>query len=389
MKIFSTVMVVAGLAWAAAAGAPALGAQGGTDYFAYVGTYNRTAGKGIYAYRFQPSTGHFTSMGLVAEAPHPSFLAVHPNQRVLYAGNEHEGEDVPGKNNTVSAFAIDTTTGALRFLNRMSSRGEGPAHISVDRTGRMLLAANYRSGSVVALPIARDGTLGEATAFDQHHGTSLDPVRQAGPHAHFITFSPDNRFALTADLGLDQVLVYRVDPDKGTLTPNDPPFVSLPRGSGTRHLAFAPTGDRVYVIGEIGSVVSGLSYNAKAGTLKEFQTTSTLPPGFAGTSTTAEIQIDRTGRFLYVSNRGADNIAIFAIEKASGRLTLLEHVPTGGRTPRYFAFDPTGAYLLAANQASNTVTVFRVDARTGRLTPTQTLSDVPEPVCIVFVPVTR
>ena len=334
MRILRAVIVAVGVGSMAVPGMAARAAPGsGNEYFVYFGTYNRTAGRGIYAYRFQPASGRLTSMGLVAETPHPSFLAVHPTNRFLYAANEHEGEDLPGKNNTVSAFAVDAATGRLSFLNRVSSRGEGPAHISIDRTGRMLLAANYRSGSVAALPIQRDGRLSDATAFDQHHGTSLDPVRQAGPHAHFITFSPDNRFALTADLGLDQVMVYRVDPAKGTLTLNAPPFVSLPRGSGSRHLAFDPTGDRVYVIGEIGSIVSGFAYNAKAGTLQEFQTLSTLPPGFSGTSTTAEIQLDRTGRFLYVSNRGADNIAMFAIDKASGRLTLVEHVPTGGRTP--------------------------------------------------------
>ena len=175
------------------------------EYFVYVGTYNRTSGEGIYGYRFQPATGRLTSLGLMVETPHPSFLAVHPNKRFLYAVNEHEGEDVPGKNNMVSAFGIDTTTGSLTFLNKVSSHGEGPCHVSIDRAGRMMLVANYRSGSIVALPIRPDGTVGDATAFDQHEGKGVEPVRQTGPHARFITMSPDERYALVADLGIDQV----------------------------------------------------------------------------------------------------------------------------------------------------------------------------------------
>ncbi|MCM3879187.1 MAG: lactonase family protein [Vicinamibacterales bacterium] len=389
-RLLRTVTVVTALASTAAPGMPARAAQvSPAEYFVYFGTYNRTAGKGIYAYRFQPATGALASLGLAAETPHPSFLAVHPNRRFLYAVNEHEGEDLPGKNNTVSAFAIEPTTGKLTFLNKVSSRGEGPCHLSIDKTGRMLLVANYRSGSVVVLPIHPDGELGEATAFDQHQGKSIDPVRQAGPHAHFILPSPDNRFALTADLGLDQVVVYRFEASRGRLAPNDPPFAAFRPGTGPRHLAFHPAADAVYVNGEIASTVTAFTYNAKAGTLGEFQTISTLPAGFAGSSTTAEIQIDRAGRFLYVSNRGHNSIAMFAIDKATKKLALVEHVPTGGNTPRYFTFDPTGSYLLVANQGSNTVVVHRVDANTGRITPVRTLTDVPEPVSIVFVPVKR
>jgi 6-phosphogluconolactonase len=392
MRILLTATVVAGLVSMAALERPAKAAQSpGEEYVVYFGTYTRTASKGIYAYRFQPSTGRLSSLGLAVETPHPSFLAAHPNGRFLYAVNEHDerAEDPPGQNNTVSAFAIDPITGQLRFLNTVSSRGEGPCHISIDNTGRTLLVANFRSGSVAALPIHADGRLGEAASFDQHAGTSVHTGRQYGTHAHFITPSPDNRFALTADLGLDQVIVYRLDPSKSGLTLNDPPFARLRPGSGPRHLRFHPGGHYVYVNGETDSTVSAFSYNAGTGTLKEFQTISTRPEGFSGTNTTAEIQIDRAGRFLYVSNRGNDSIAIFAIDQANGRLTPVEHVPTNGRTPRYFTFDPTGAYLLAGNQGSNTVVVYRVDKSSGRLTPTQSLADVPEPACIVFVPVKR
>jgi 6-phosphogluconolactonase len=392
MRNLLTATILAGLVSTAALQWPANAAQSsGEEYIVYFGTYTRATSKGIYAYRFQPSTGKLSSLGLVAGTLHPSFLAAHPNGRFLYAVNEHDerAEDPPGKHNTVSAFAIDHKTGQLSLLNTVSSRGEGPCHISVDKTGSTLLVANFRSGSVAALPIHRDGRLGEATSFDQHAGTSVHTGRQHGTHAHFIIPSPDNRFALTADLGLDQVIVYRLDPSKGGLTLNEPPFAALQPGSGPRHLTFHPGGEYVYVNGETDSTVSALTYNTRTGTLKGFQTITTLPAGFSGTNTTAEIQVDRAGRFLYVSNRGLDNIAIFAIDRPSGTLRPVGHVPTNGKTPRYFTFDPTGNYLLAGNQGSDTVVVYRVDAGTGHLTPTQTLTDVPEPACIVFVPVKR
>ena len=361
----------------------------GQEYLVYFGTYTRPgASKGIYAYRFQPATGKLTPIGLAAETPNPSFLVYHPNGRFLYAANEREEGDAPGKNNSVSAFAIDKATGKLTFLNKVSSRGEMPCHVTIDKTGKFLLVANYGSGSVAVFPIQQDGRLGDATGFVQHTGSSVDPNRQKGPHAHFISPSPDNRFALTADLGLDQVIEYRFDASKGTLTAG-PAAAKLRPGSGPRHLAFHPSAKYVYVNSEMASTLSTFSYDASTGTLKELQTVSTLPAGFPGTSSTAEVQVDRAGRFVYVSNRGDDSIAIFAIDPSKGTLTPAGRASTNGKTPRYFTLDPSGNYLLAANQNSNTVTVFRVDAKTGGLTPTaQTLSDVPQPVAIVFVPVT-
>ncbi len=369
---------------------PARAAQrSAEEYLVYFGTYTRTASKGIYAYRFQPSSATLIPLGLVAETPHPSFVAAHPGGRFLYAVNEHEGEDIPGKNNTVSAFAIDPRTGSLTFLNKVSARGEGPCHISLDKTARTLFLANFRSGSVAALPIMPDGRLGEATAFDQHSGVSVHTGRQYGTHAHFVTSSPDNRFVLATDLGLDQVIVYRFGPEKGSLVPNDPPFAALPPGSGPRHLAFHPRAPYVYVNGETDSTVSALTFDAKMGTLKTFQTVSTLPEGFSGTNTTAEIQVDPAGRFLYVSNRGHDSVAILKIDPANGTLSLTGHAPTNGRTPRYFTFDPSGAYVFLGNQGSNTVVVYRVDSSSGSLAAIQTLTDVPEPASIAFVQVMR
>lgn len=372
-------MVMASLAVLLSTGMSPAVAQS-PEYFVYFGTYTRAnASKGIYAYRFQPSTGKLTSLGLAAETPNPSFLVAHPNGRFLYAANEQE-------KGTVSAFAIDRATGKLTALNTVASRGAVACHVSIDHTGKFLLVANYGSGSVAALPIQPDGRLGEATGFVQHKGSSVDPARQTGPHAHFVTVSPDNRVVLAADLGLDQVVEYHFDASKGTLTPNTPPFATLRPGSGPRHLAFHPTGKYVYVNSEMASTLSAFAYDAATGAMKELQTLSTLPTGFSGATSTAEVLVDRAGRFAYVSNRGHDSIAIFAIDPAKGTLTPAGHASTGGKTPRYFGLDPSGNYVLAANQNSNTVVVFRVDAKTGGLTQAQTLSDVPEPVSIVFVP---
>jgi 6-phosphogluconolactonase len=357
------------------------------EYFVYIGTYTLRRGKGIYTFRFQPATGKVTAPSLAAETPSPAFLAVHPNQKFLYAANEHDGPDVAGKNSTVSAYAIDPKTGALTLLNQVSCRGEGPAHIAVDKTGKALLAANYRSGSLALMPILPDGRLGEVTGFVQHHGIGPKP-RAEGPHAHGAAFSPDGRFALVADRGLDQVLIYRYDRSKGTLTPNDPPFINSTPGAGPRHLLFHPNGRILYELNEPGSTVSVLAYGAAGGTMSQIQEITTLPAGFTGTSATAQLQIDRAAKFLYASNRGADNIAVFAIDPAKGTLTLVEHVSSQGKTPRDFSLDPTGGYLFAANQNSDNVVLFRVDAKTGRLTPTGTIVEhVLEPTCVVFVPV--
>ena len=357
------------------------------EYFVYIGTYTRSRGKGIYTFRFQPATGKLTPVSLAAETSSPSFLAVHPNQRFLYAANEHEGEDQPGKNNTVSAYSIDPKTGSLRFLNKVSCKGEGPAHIVIDKLGKGLLVLNYRSGSVALLPILADGRLGEATAFDQHHGSGLDKKRQPGPHAHGGVFSPDNRFALVAEHGIDEVMIYRFDPVKGSLIPNDPPFLKATPGAAPRHLSFHPNGKIVYALNELGSSVTVLTYGAARGTVSPVQEITTLPAGFSGSNSTAQLQVDRAGKFLYVSNRGHDSIAVFAIDPGTGKLALVEHVSTQGKTPRDFSLDPTGSFLFAANQNSDNIVLFRVNP-TGRLTPSgQVIEQVPEPSCVVFVPV--
>ncbi len=352
----------------------------GREWIVYVGTYTRQTSKGIYAYRFDAATGGLTSIGLAAEARNPSFLAVHANQRSLYA----VGED---SNGSVSAFSLDRDTGRLKPLNTVSAHGSGPCHVTLDRTGRWLFVANYGSGSIAALPVLGDGTLGDASAFVQHSGSSVIPGRQAGPHAHSVNISPDNGFLIVTDLGLDKALVYRFDVAKGTLAPNDPPFAKLTPGSGPRHLAFGRSGEFAYVLNEMTATVTTFAYDKHRGSLQEMQTLSALPPGFSGTNSGAEIAVHPGGRFLYSSNRGHDSIAVFSVDPKKGVLKTIDWVSTQGQTPRNFAIDPTGNFLLAANQNSNSIVVFRIDQKTGALIATGSVRDVPSPVSIVFATV--
>jgi 6-phosphogluconolactonase len=362
----------------------AIAKSGDKSYFVYVGTYTRTAGKGIYGYRFSPSTGEIVPLGLLMATAHPSFLVVHPNHRFLYATNEHGSANEPG--DTVSAYAMDLKTGKLTFLSRVASKGVGPCHITIDKTGKFLAAAYYGSGSVAVFPIHSDGTLGEASAFIQHEGKGGDPVSQAGPHAHCVLFSPDNRFLIVAEHGIDKVFVYRFNHTNGTLEPNDPPFIVMPPASAPRHLAFHPNGKYLYLINERSSKLTTFDYDAARGTLTEAQSISALPEGFAGQSRTAEVVVDRAGKFVYGSNRGDDSIVVFAVDPGNGTLSPLRFVSAQGKTPRHIAIDPTGAYLFAANQDSASVVIFRIDRATGKLTPTgQTLKEAAEPACVIFV----
>ena len=353
-------------------------------YLVYVGTYTGQGSEGIYVFRFNPATGEFGPASLAAATDNPSFLEVDPNGRFLYAVNEIDtfGQELTG---AVSAFAIDRGTGSLRPLQQVSSLGRGPAHLSIDKSGRYLMVANYNSGNVAVLPIATDGRLGLRTAFVQDVGSSVDPVRQAGPHAHFIQVTNDNRFALAADLGLDQLLVYRFDATTGSLTPGSPNFVSVDPGAGPRHVAFAPSGDYLYLVNEMASTVTVFAYNPGPGTLLRKQTISTLPEQFNDSNTAAEIAVDAKGRFLYVSNRGDDSIVVFRIDPDNGNVSLLERVSSGGRTPRHFAIDPTGTWLIAANQDSHDISLFRIDQDSGRLMKTARSLQIDSPVCVRIV----
>jgi len=357
-------------------------------YFVYVGTYTEagSTSKGIYAYRFDPESAKLTSIGLAAQTTNPSFLAVHPNHRFVYAVNE-VGNYQGRKSGAVSAFAIDHTTGKLTLLNQVASGGADPCYITVDQTGKYVLVANYTGGSVAAFPILADGRLGEASAFIQHTGHGTNPQRQEGPHAHSIDLSPDNRFAIVDDLGLDETLVYRFDSEKGSLTLNDPAFAKAAPGAGPRHFVLHPNGKFGYVLDEMGSTVAAFAYDAAGGVLHPLQTTSALPGSFSGHNDAAEIQVHPSGKFLYASNRGHDSIAVFAIDANKGTVTPIEYVPTQGQSPRNFAIDPTGTLIFAANEKSDHIVIFSIDAQTGRLTPTGKALDIAQPVCVKFVPI--
>ena len=354
----------------------------------YVGTYTWKESKGIYVLELDLATGKLSAPELAAEATNPTFLAVHPSQRFLYAVGEI-GSFKGRPSGSVSAFAIAPETGKLKPLNQQPSGGGGPCHVTVDKEGKNLLVANYGGGSVAVLPIAADGSLREPSCVIQHKGTGPDKSRQEGPHAHSINLDPAGRFAFAADLGLDKLLVYSFDPAKGTLTPNDPPAASVAPAAGPRHFAFHPTGRFAYVINEMAATVTAFAYDPERGALKELQTVPTMPADFTERRSTAEVVVHPSGKFLYGSNRGHDSIAIFGIDAETGKLTPAGHQSTLGKEPRNFAVDPTGAWLLAANQNSNSVVVFRIDPATGALTPTGVKADIPAPVCVRFVPAAR
>jgi 6-phosphogluconolactonase len=352
----------------------------------YVGTYTQDSSKskGIYAYRYDAATQEVTSLGLAAETTNPSWVALHPNGRFLYAVNEVQNYNGPNSGG-VSAFSLDRATGKLTFLNEVASRGADPCYITVDQSGKYILVANYTGGSIAAFPISDDGKLGNASAFVQHTGHGLNPKRQEAAHAHSIDLSPDERFAFVDDLGLDQLLVYKFDKSKGSLKPNNPPFAKLDAGAGPRHFALHPSGKFAYVVSEMASTVTAFSVDLKAGMLHRSQSVSTLPDDFKGENDDAEIRIHPSGKFLYASNRGHDSITVFAIDSSKGTLTPIEHTPTGGKTPRSFEIDPTGALLFAENQASNNIVIFHIDQNTGKLTSTGKVLGVGQPVCVKFL----
>jgi 6-phosphogluconolactonase len=358
----------------------------GADYFMYVGSYTPRS-DGIYVWRFDAATGKLTPLGLAAKSQNPSFLAAHPNGRFLYAVNEISRFEKLPRTGGVSAFAIDLTTGKLKLLNQQPSSGDGPCHLALDRQGKCLIVANYNNGSIGSYPVGNDGLLSQAAGFFQHKGAGAMPDRQAGPHAHCVAISPDDHFALVADLGLDEVLVYRLNAAAAHLEANDPPFAKVSPGSGPRHLAFHPNGRFVYLINEMGSSIVTFAYDAQAGTLSELQTVSTLPKDYKGKNDDAEIQVHPSGKFVYGSNRGNDSIAVFGVDPKTGILKPVEIVPTQGKTPRGFGIDPTGGYLIAANQNSDNMVVFQIDQTSGRLKPTGQVVDALTPVSVLFVPV--
>jgi len=353
----------------------------------YVGTFKREPSKGIYAWRLDMTTGKMDPLGLAADTMRPVFIALHPNRRFLYAVSRPSAVDRTNMG-VVLAYAIDPITARLTLLNSFSTRGIDPAYVAVDRTGQNLLVANFGSnagkGCVAVFPVKKDGSLAEASDFIEYSGIGVHPQRQQGPHSHAINVSPDNRFAFVADLGLDKIFIYRFDAEKGKLTPNSPSYATLPPGAGPRQFTFHPNGKFLYVVNEIQSTLIAFTYSA--GSLKELQIISTLRQGFNGANTAATLQVHPNGRFLYASNRGADDIAVYTIDPQAGTLTLVESVPAQGRTPGSFAIDPSGSWLVAANQSSDSLVLFRIDPQTGRLTSTGQSFEVGTPSCVRFLP---
>ena len=357
------------------------------DYWVYFGTYTGAKSKGIYVSRLDAS-GKLTAPELAATTASPSYLAVDRQHRHLYAANEIKNYQ-GGSAGSVSAFGLDAHTGRLTALNVQSTLAPGSSHLVVDATAKVVLVANYAGSSVVSYPVQADGSLGAAVSFIKQQGSSINPARQKEPHAHCVLTDPANRFALMCDLGLDQVLVFKLDPATATLTPNDPPFARVKPGAGARHFSFRPDGKFVYVINELDCTMTAFAYDAAHGMLAEVQTLSTLPQGEAlkPDYSTAEVFVHPSGRFLYGSNRGHNSIVVYSIDESTGKLTLVEHASSGGQKPRGFGLDPAGRFLLSANQDTNNVVVYSIDQKTGRLTPTGSAVEVDKPVCVVFAPV--
>jgi 6-phosphogluconolactonase len=324
-------------------------------------------------------TGELSVPILAAEAVNPSFLEIHPNGKFLYAVSE------AGEAGSVSAYAIEADTGNLKLLNKQPSGGLGPCHVSIDHKGKNLLVANYGSGSASVIPIKSDGRLEKPTGFVQHTGSSVNSRRQKGPHAHSINVSPDNRFAFVADLGIDKIMIYKLDIEKGTIVANSPPFVKVRPGAGPRHFAFHPNGKYAYVINELACTVTAFAYDSVSGALKEIQTITTLPKDFNGSNTCAEVRVHPSGKFVYGSNRGHDSIVVYRVDLADGKLTYVEHETDEIKTPRNFNIDQTGKFCLVANQDKDSVIVFRINNKSGALEPTGNNISVAKPVCVRFL----
>ena len=355
----------------------------------YIGTQASPKSQGIYMTRMDPKTGALSQPELAVEAKNPNFVAFHPSYKFLYACAEIT--DAAGaKSGGVASFAIDATTGKLTPINQQPSGGKGPCFVAVDKAGKNILVANYGSGAIACLPIDADGKLKEPSSVIQHEGKSVNPKRQEGPHAHSINLDAANRFVFAADLGLDKVMIYKFDGEKGTLTPNDPAFAEVTPGGGPRHLAWHPSGKFAYVNDEMGDAVNAFAYDAAKGSLTSLQVVSSIPKDYAGAddNTTSEVVVHPSGKFLYVSNRGHDSIANYAIGN-DGKLTPRGFTPTQGQVPRNFAIAPGGEFLLAANQKTDSIVVFKIDQSTGDLTPTGSKIETPVPICIRFLPPTK
>ena len=350
---------------------------------AYVGTYTDTTAKGVYALKWDAAAKTFISLGLQAEVASPSFVAVSPSHKFLYAMTERETRrDGTG---SVSSYAIDPANGALKLINRVPAHGNISGHLAVDASGKWLLVANYGSGSVAAFALNADGSIGEMTDFKQHAGSSVNPHRQMGPHPHEVIMSPDNRFLLVPDLGLDKVFVYALDSATGKLTLAS--TTDTRPGFGPRHMLFGKGGKFAYVLGEMASAVAVMSYDKKTGKLTLVENIDTIPPQLTVENNSAELALSNDGLFLYATNRGHDSVTVFKVNAANGKLTNVQNIPTQGKIPRGMSLDPDGTHLLTGNQNSDTITIFDRDTKTGKLTFASQMTDIPTAVCILFTPI--
>jgi len=352
-----------------------------------VGTYTsgESKSKGIYVMRFDRSNGRMTSHGAVEGVEEPSFLAIDQGRKFVYAVNETL-EFNGKKSGSVSSFALRPETGLLTFINKQPSLGAAPCHLTVSHDGRFVLVANYLGGNVAVLPVSKDGVLAPAVDVKQHVGSGPDKKRQDSAHAHSVILDPKGRFAFVNDLGVDKIFIYEFDTATGHLNPNrNQPYFQTKAGAGPRHFKFHPSGKFAFVINELDMTISSLAYDAAKGTLKEVQTVSTLPSGFAGENTCADIHLTPDGAFLYGSNRGHDSLVGFKVDPQSGRMELIGHTSTQGKTPRNFLIDPAGKYLLVANQRSNSIVTFEIEKKTGQLKPIGEKVTVPSPVCLQLV----
>jgi 6-phosphogluconolactonase len=357
------------------------------DFLVYFGTYTNALSHGIYVSRLDAKTGKLSAPELAAEAGNPCFLNASPDEKFLYSANSvrtFNGENA----GSVSAFAIERKTGQLTLLNAKSSGGAGPCHVSVDAAGKILLAANYSGGSVKSFLLNADGSIGADGSILQHGGSSVNTNRQAGPHAHFITTDPSNRFALACDLGTDRIMIYTLNTNTAELDVQSGfSTTTVPAGSGARHLAFSRDGRFVHVINEMACTVTTFAWDGKDFPLKAVETVSALPPGVEvqNSFTSAEIRVHPSGKFVYATVRGHDSVSVFAADKKSGRLTFVQNISSGGKVPRGLGIDPTGRWLITGNQKTDNAVEFAINAKTGKLTPTGQELQIGSPVDVRFV----
>ncbi len=350
----------------------------------FVGTYSGGGSKGIYTLEFDYQTATLKLKSTNDRPKNPSFLALHPSGKYLYAVNEITRYKNQASG-SIQAYAIDKSSGSLRYLNTQTSNGGAPCHIVVDKSGSCVLAANYVGGSVIAIPIKPDGSLAKPGSTIQHKGSSVNPRRQKAPHAHSINVDKSGRFAVAADLGIDKLLIYKLNPKTGKLTANNPAFAKVKPGAGPRHFAFHPTNKFAYVINELHSTITAFNFDSKKGALNPIQTITTMPADHKRGNSTAQILVHPSGRFVYGSNRGHDSIVAYSVNPKSGKLNYISHTKTEGKTPRNFNIDPSGRFLFAANQNSGNIVIFHLSKKNGRLHPAGQEIRIPRPVCIQFL----